>query len=134
MRANGRFAHPTILVTTEWVEANLNDPDIRFVEVAADTAAYHSGHIPGAIIWYRTGNGYVYAGSITQTEPTSGFNLPDLLEQSGISSDTTVVLYGDSDNRLAVDAFHLLKQFGHEDVRVIEGGRRKWLAEVRPLS
>jgi thiosulfate/3-mercaptopyruvate sulfurtransferase len=128
MPANGRLANPEIVVTTEWVEANVNDPDLRLVAIV--TAADHSGHIPGAIVWRWTGDNAIFY-------PAGGpedITLTSLLEVSGIAPETVVVLYGDSDNRLAIEAYHRLKQQGHEDVRLMEGGRQKWLAEARPVT
>lgn len=127
---NNGFAHPEVLVTTEWAEAHLNDPSLRFVEIDVDTAAYDSGHLPGAIGWNWT----------TDTQDTLRRDIPDkatfaaLLGRSGIGNDTTVILYGDNNNWFATYAFWLFKYYGHENVRLIDGGRKKWLAEGRPLT
>jgi len=129
MSSNG-YAQPDVLVTTEWAEAHLNDPSLRFVEVDVDTAAYDTGHVPGAIGWNWT----------TDTQDTVRRDIPDktsfeaLLGRSGIGNDTTVVLYGDNNNWFATYAFWLFKLYGHEEVRLIDGGRQKWLAEERPLT
>ena len=128
--SNNGYAQPQVLVTTEWAEAHLNDPNIRFIEVDVDTAAYDAGHIPGAVGWNWT----------TATQDTLRRDIPDkaafaaLLGRSGIGNDTTVVLYGDNNNWFATYAFWLFKLYGHEDVCLIDGGRKKWLAEERPLT
>jgi thiosulfate/3-mercaptopyruvate sulfurtransferase len=127
--ANG-YAHPETLVETEWVADHLHDQSIRLVEVDVDTTAYETGHIPGAIGWnWRT-----------DTQQRVRRDIPDkaafeeLLGRSGISNDTTVIVYGDNNNWFATYAFWLLKLYGHEDVRVMNGGRKKWLDEDRPLT
>ena len=128
--SSNSYAQPDVLVTTEWAEAHLNDPSLRFVEVDVDTAAYDTGHVPGAIGWNWT----------TDTQDTVRRDIPDktsfeaLLGRSGIGNDTTVVLYGDNNNWFATYAFWLFKLYGHGDVRLIDGGRQKWLAEERPLT
>jgi thiosulfate/3-mercaptopyruvate sulfurtransferase len=106
------YAHPEVLVETEWVAKHLHDPKVRLVEVDMDATAYDSGHIPGAVFW----NGFT---TILQ---------PD----SGIANDTTVVIYGNH-NAIAPIIFWFLKIFGHDDVRVMNGSRKKWLVEERPL-
>jgi thiosulfate/3-mercaptopyruvate sulfurtransferase len=129
MSTNG-YANPNVLVETAWVAEHLNDPGLRLVEVDVDTKAYASGHIPGAVGWnWRT-----------DTQDTLRRNLPGapaleaLLSRSGIGNDTTVILYGDNNNWFAAYAFWLLRYFGHEKSRLINGGRVKWVAENRPLT
>lgn len=106
--SNNGYAQPQVLVTTEWAEAHLNDPNIRFIEVDVDTAAYDAGHIPGAVGWNWT----------TDTQDTLRRDIPDkaafaaLLGRSGIGNDTTVVLYGDNNNWFATYAFWLFKLYG----------------------
>ncbi|MGH8000406.1 MAG: sulfurtransferase [Brasilonema sp.] len=122
------YAHSEILVETEWVAEHLNDPKVRLVEADMDATAYDSGHIPGAVFW----NGFT-----TILQPDFRFNfdkmaLEKLLERSGIANDTTVVIYGNH-NASAPLVFWFLKIFGHDDVRVMNGGRKKWLVEERPL-
>lgn len=124
------YAHPEVLVTTEWLTAHLNDPKIRVIEVDVDTSAYEQGHIPGAISWsWRTDLSDPIRRDIT---PWYQFEL--LLGRSGVTPDTTVVIYGDNNNWFAAWAFWQLKIFGHRDVRLVNGGRKKWLAEEREIT
>lgn len=129
MSTNG-YLHPEVLVTTEWAEAHLSDPTIRFVEVDVDTSAYDTGHIPGAVGWNWQ----------RDTQDTLRRDIPDkaaleaLLSRSGISNDTTIILYGDNNNWFATYAFWLLTMYGHEKLRLMDGGRRKWVEEGRPLT
>lgn len=130
------YAHPESLVSTQWVADHLADPAVRFVEVIwgdADewgTAAYRSGHIPGAAAW----------DFATEVQDPARNDIVDpdgyaaLLARSGISPATTVVVYSGLSNLLATFAFWLLKVYGHRDVRLLDGDRRKWLAEGRLLS
>ncbi|MDX1435864.1 MAG: sulfurtransferase [Anaerolineales bacterium] len=129
MSSNG-YSHSEVLVDTAWAEAHLEDPAVRFVEVDVDTSAYEKGHLPGAVGWNWK----------TDTQDQVKRDIPDrtafeaLLGRSGISSDTTIVVYGDNNNWFATYAFWLLKYYGHEDVRLIDGGRKKWAAEGRLLT
>jgi thiosulfate/3-mercaptopyruvate sulfurtransferase len=124
------YAHPEVLVETAWVAEHLNEPGVRLVEVDVDTKAYDSGHIPGAVGWNWK----------TDTQDTLRRNVPNaqaleaLLSRSGIGNDTTILLYGDNNNWFAAFAYWLLKYFGHEKARLVNGGRVKWLAENRPLT
>jgi thiosulfate/3-mercaptopyruvate sulfurtransferase len=129
LHANG-YAHPEVLVDTHWVANHLNDPMIRLVEVDVDTTAYETGHIQGAIGWnWRTDTQQPVRRDIpSKTE------IEELLGRSGISNTTTVVVYGDNNNWFATYAFWLLKLYGHTDVRVMNGGRKKWVDENRPLT
>ncbi len=124
------YAKPEALVTTEWAAAHLDDPKVRLVEVDVDTAAYDTGHVPGAVGWdWTTDTQDQVRRDIISTAACEA-----LLGRSGISNDTTIVLYGDNNNWFAAYAFWLLKMVGHDDVRLMDGGRTKWLAESRPLS
>jgi thiosulfate/3-mercaptopyruvate sulfurtransferase len=132
MSINGKngYAFDEVLVTTNWVAEHLDDANVRLVEVSVDTEAYNSGHIPGAIGWSWK----------KDTQDTLRRDIPDqadfeaLMSQAGIANETTVVLYGDLDNWFATYAFWLLKLYGHRDVRLLNGGRKKWLAEGRQLT
>ena len=132
MNTNGKngYTYGEVLVTTDWVAARLDDPQVRLVEVSVDTQAYDSGHIPGAIGWSWK----------EDTQDTLRRDIPNpaafgaLMSEAGISNDTTVVLYGDLDNWFATYAFWLLKMYGHDDVRLLNGGRKKWIAEERQLT
>src|SRR5579884_3923888 len=124
------YAHPEVLVETDWLAKKLSDPNIRIVEVDVDTAAYDLGHIPGAIGWaWNTQLCDTVRRDILSKEP-----LEALLSKSGITPHTTIVLYGDSNNWFAAWAFWQLKIYGHRDVRILNGGRKKWIAEGRELS
>jgi thiosulfate/3-mercaptopyruvate sulfurtransferase len=124
------YAHPEVLVTTEWISQHAKDPGLRLVEVDVDTTAYDQGHIDGAISWNW------------QTELQDGLRrdladpqaFEELLGKAGISPDTTIVLYGDNNNWFAAWAFWQLKYYGHDKVLIVNGGRKKWLEEKRPVS
>jgi len=124
------YTHPEVLVETDWVADHLGDPKLRLVEVDVDTTAYDSGHIPGAVGWNWK----------KDTQQTLRRDIPDkagleaLLGRAGISNDTTVIFYGDNNNWFATFAFWLLKLYGHQDARVMNGGRQKWIDEGRPLA
>jgi thiosulfate/3-mercaptopyruvate sulfurtransferase len=119
------YAHPEVLVSTDWVKENLGKPGIKLIEVDVDTKAYEAGHIPGAI------------GFNWQTQLQDGVrrdilgkeDFESLLSSSGVTGSDTVVLYGDNNNWFAAYAFWLFKMYGHKDVRLMNGGRVKWLNE-----
>ncbi|HEY7171553.1 MAG TPA: sulfurtransferase [Vicinamibacterales bacterium] len=121
---------PTVLVTTEWVAQHANDATVRVVEVDVDTTAYEQGHVPNAIAWNWTTE--LCDTIVRDIVPKD--KLETLLGKSGIGNDTTIVLYGDNNNWFAAWAFWQLKIYGHEDVRIMDGGRKKWLGETRELS
>ena len=124
------YKHPEVLVSTDWAAKNLNSPNLRLVEVDVDTTAYEQGHIPGAVGW----NWQTQLQDNIRRDLIDKSALEKLLGASGISSDTTIVLYGDNNNWFAAYAFWQLKYYGHKDVRLINGGRKKWLEEKRPLT
>jgi thiosulfate/3-mercaptopyruvate sulfurtransferase len=127
---SGSYARPDTLVSTSWVADHLNDPKLRFVEVDVDTSAYQQGHIPGAVGWNWT-------TQLCDTQVRDIIPRPQLealLAASGIDNDTTIILYGDNNNWFAAWAFWQLKVYGHADVRIMDGGRKKWLAESRELA
>ena len=125
-----QVAHPESIVETDWVADHMNDEETALVEVDVDTTSYDQGHIPGAIGWNWT----------TQLNDTLNRDIPDqtqmeaLLSSSGITPETTIVLYGDNNNWFATYAFWQLKIYGHGDVRVMNGGRVKWVNEDRALT
>jgi thiosulfate/3-mercaptopyruvate sulfurtransferase len=119
-----------VLVTTDWAADHLNDEGVRFVEVDVDTQAYESGHIPGSVGW----NWKKQLQDQLQRTIASKEDFQQLLRDSGISEDTTIVLYGDNNNWFAAWAYWLLKYYGHKDVRILDGGRKKWEAEDRELT
>jgi len=124
------YKHPEVLVTTEWVAQNLNAPNTRLVEVDVDTTAYDQGHIPGAVGW----NWQTQLQDNIKRDLIDRATLEKLLGESGISNDTTILLYGDNNNWFAAYAFWQLKYFGHQNVKLINGGRKKWLEEKRALT
>jgi len=124
------YAHPEVLVTTQWVADHVNDPKIRLVEVDVDTSAYDQGHVAGAVGW----NWQSQLQDNIRRDLIDKATLEKLLGQSGISNDTTIILYGDNNNWFAAYAFWQLKYYGHKDVRLMNGGRKKWLEEKRPLT
>ena len=124
------YKHPEVLVTTEWVAQNLSASNTRLVEVDVDTSAYDQGHIPGAVGW----NWQTQLQDNVRRDLIDRAALEALLGKSGIGNDTTILLYGDNNNWFSAYAFWQLKYYGHKDVRLINGGRKKWLEEKRPLS
>jgi len=128
--AESGYAHPDVLVSTDWVAEHLDDPNVRIVESDEDVLLYDMGHIPGAINldWHTDLQDQVKRDFLHK----AGFEA--LLGKNGISNDTTVVFYGDRNNWYATYAYWLFKYFGHGDARVMNGGRAKWEAEGRPMS
>jgi len=124
------YAHPEVLVSTQWAADHLNDPKVRLIEVDVDTTAYDQGHIAGASGW----NWQTQLQDNIRRDLIDKTALEKLLGQSGVSNDTTVVLYGDNNNWFAAYAFWQLKYYGHKDVRLMNGGRKKWLEEKRPIT
>jgi thiosulfate/3-mercaptopyruvate sulfurtransferase len=124
------YAHPEVLVSTDWVAEHLNDPNVRVVESDEDVLLYDMGHVPGAINldWHTDLQDQVKRDFLCK----AGFEA--LLGKNGIGNDTTVVFYGDRNNWYATYAYWLFKYFGHRDARVMNGGRAKWEAEGRPMS
>jgi thiosulfate/3-mercaptopyruvate sulfurtransferase len=130
MSQNKGYANPNVLVDADWVEAHLNDPKVRLIEVDVDTTAYNQGHIPGAVgfNWQKELQDQVIRA------PLSKDHLEELLGRAGVSNDTTIVLYGDNNNWFAAWALWVLKYYGHQDVRLLDGGRVKWLADKREIT
>jgi thiosulfate/3-mercaptopyruvate sulfurtransferase len=124
------YAHPDALVSTDWVADHLADPGVRVVEVDVDTNSYDQGHIPGAIGWNWT----TELCDTKVRDIVSKDQLETLMSRSGVGNDTTVVLYGDNNNWFAAWAFWQLKVYGHKNVKIMNGGRKKWLEEGRELS
>jgi thiosulfate/3-mercaptopyruvate sulfurtransferase len=123
-------AVPDVLVPTAWVLQHLSDPNLRVVEVDVDTTAYDQGHVAGSAGWNWTTE--LCDTVIRDIAPKA--KIEALLGASGIDNETTIVLYGDNNNWFAAWAFWQLKIYGHQDVRIMDGGRKKWLAEGRDLS
>ena len=124
------YAHPEMLVDTAWVAAHSSDPNVRLVEVDVDTAAYEEGHIPGAIAWNWT----TELCDTVQRDIIPKDAFEQLMMGSGVSNDTQVILYGDNNNWFAAWALWQMKIYGHQDVRLMNGGRKKWVAEGRELT
>ena len=124
------YAVPGSLVSTDWVAEHGSDANVRLVEVDVDTAAYEQGHIAGAVGW----NWQSQLQQTLQRDVISQEGLEQLLGGAGISNDSTVILYGDNNNWFAAWAFWQLKMYGHQDVKLMNGGRVKWAAENRPLT
>lgn len=128
MSVNG-YAHPAALVSTEWVDQHMNDAGVRLIEVDVDTAAYDAGHLPGAVGWDWKRD--------LQRKPQRDIPTQDeweaLVGGTGIIPTTTVVLYGDNHNWFAAFAYWIFKLYGHQDVRLMNGGRQKWVNEGRSL-
>lgn len=119
-----------VLVTTDWAEQNLNTAGVVFAEVDEDTTAYDGGHIPGAIKldWRNELQDPVRRDFVDR----SGFE--KLLSAKGIGNDDTVVLYGGNNNWFAAYAYWYFKLYGHSDVRLLDGGRKKWELDGRELT
>ena len=119
-----------VLVSADWAQQHLDDPTVRFVEVDVDTTAYQDGHLPGAVGWNWTSQ--LTDGIQRDVAGRSEFSR--LLSLSGIGPDTTIVLYGDNNNWFAAWAYWQLKLYGHRDVRLLDGGRKLWLARELPTT
>ncbi len=124
------YAYPEVLVSTAWVAEHGGDPGLRLVEVDVDTTSYDQAHIPGALGWD-------WQAELCDTVrrdimPKASFER--LMGRAGIGNDTTVILYGDNHNWFAAWALWQLKIYGHQDVRLMNGGRQKWIEEGQQLS
>jgi thiosulfate/3-mercaptopyruvate sulfurtransferase len=117
------YAHPEALVSTQWVAGNLDKPNIKIVEVDVDDEAYGQGHIPGAVSWNWT----TQLNDARQRDILSKEQFETLMSESGINPDDTVILYGDNNNWFAAFALWQMKVNGHNDVRLMDGGRKKWV-------
>jgi len=124
------YANPEVLVETDWLEEHVGDASIRIVEVDEDTAAYEKGHIEGAVGWNWSTDLHAKVGRdyLSQAE------LSDLLSAAGVGEDTTVILYGGNNNWFAAYAYWILKLRGFDAVKLLNGGRKKWELESRPLT
>jgi thiosulfate/3-mercaptopyruvate sulfurtransferase len=124
------YAHPEVLVSTEWVAQHLQDPKVRLIESNEDLLLYDTGHIPGAVKvdWTNDLNDPLVRDYVDHER------LQRLLRSKGINKDTTIVFYGDKNNWWATYAFWVLKLFGIEQVRLMDGGRLRWIDEGRPLT
>jgi len=118
------------LVTTDWLEKNLNNPKLRLIEVSVDTGVYERGHIQGAVNfkWHTD------LVDPVKRDIASKENFEKLLRQAGISNDSTIVIYGDSNNWFAAWGAWVFDVYGVKNVKLLDGGRKKWEAEKRPLT
>jgi thiosulfate/3-mercaptopyruvate sulfurtransferase len=123
------MSRETSLVTADWVAQNLNNPSVVLVEVDEDTTLYDQGHIEGAITFHWRND--LQDGLIRDLISKEKFEA--LLSKSGISNETTVVLYGGNNNWFATYAFWYFKVYGHADVRLLDGGRKRWELDARPF-
>jgi thiosulfate/3-mercaptopyruvate sulfurtransferase len=123
------YVHPEHLVETQWVADHLNDPKVRIIESDEDLLLYRAGHIPGAVQvdWFSTLQHPVRRDFLTKEK------FEQVASSLGISNDTTVVFYGDKSNWFACYALWLFQYYGHQNVRIMNGGRLKWEQEKRPL-
>jgi thiosulfate/3-mercaptopyruvate sulfurtransferase len=119
------YANPEVLVSTDWVKEHLGDPNVKLVEIDVDTQAYGAGHVPGAVAFDWT----TQLQDQLRRDIVSKEEFERLMGEAGISPDDTVVVYGDNNNWFAAYGFWLMKLYGHEDVRLMNGGRVKWLNE-----
>ncbi|MFQ6324851.1 MULTISPECIES: sulfurtransferase [unclassified Nocardia] len=124
------MARSDVLVSVDWAEENLNAPGVVFVEVDEDTSAYDGGHIEGAVRldWKKDLQDQVRRDFVNQEQ------FSDLLSARGIANDDEVVLYGGNNNWFAAYAYWYFKLYGHNNVKLLDGGRKKWELEGRPLS
>ncbi len=125
-----QYAHPDRLVSTDWLAEHLGEPGVVVVESDEDVLLYETGHIPGAvkIDWHTDLN------DPDTRDYIDGKGFAQLLGGKGIARDTTIVVYGDKNNWWAAYAAWVFTLFGHEDVRLLDGGRGKWIAEGREVT
>ena len=124
------YAHPETLVSTDWVAEHESDPNVRVAEVDVDTKAYEEGHVPGAIGWAWN----TQLCDTVRRDILSKEQFEELMSASGVKPETTLIIYGDNNNWFAAWALWQAKIYGHRDVRLMNGGRKKWLSEGRELS
>ena len=123
------YANPGALVSSDWLAAHLDDPDLRILDVDEDTEAYHRGHIPGALgVHWR-----LDLQAPVNRDFVSPQGFAALMDRLGIASDTRVILYGGNKNWFAAYAYWYFRYYGHLAVQLLDGGRRKWELEGRPL-
>ncbi len=123
------YAHPEYLVETQWVADHLNDPKVRIIESDEDPLLYRAGHVPGAVQvdWFSTLQHPLRRDFLSKEK------FEEVTSHLGITNDTTVVFYGDKSNWFACYALWLFQYYGHQNVRIMNGGRLKWEQEKRPL-
>ncbi|MEX2238096.1 MAG: sulfurtransferase [Dehalococcoidia bacterium] len=124
------YANPNALVETDWAADHLDDPKVRLIEVDVDVNAYSEGHVKGASAWNWTSQ----LQDQVRRDVASKDELQQLLRKAGVNSDSTLILYGDNNNWFAAYAYWLLKMHGLENVKLMNGGRKKWLDEGRETT
>ena len=125
------YAHPEVLVSTDWLRKNLETPNVRVVEIDVDPKLYAAGHIPNAVGWDWT----TQLNDQVRRDIVSKEGFEKLNSEAGIKNSDTVIIYGDASNWFAAYGFWLYKIYGHKDVRLLNGGRALWLnAEGAPLT
>jgi len=124
------YVHPEVLVETSWVAEHLNDPSIRLIEADEDVLLYEVGHLPGAVKldWHVDVQDPLARDFVDQQD------FEKLMSRWGISNDTTIVLYGDKNNWYAAYSFWLFTMFGHQNLKIMNGGRQKWEAEGQAFT
>jgi thiosulfate/3-mercaptopyruvate sulfurtransferase len=123
------MAPSDVLVSAQWAQDNLDTPNVVFVEVDEDTDAYATGHVPGAVkLDWKTDLQDAVKRDFVDAQQFS-----KLLSERGIGNDDTVILYGGNNNWFAAYAYWYFKLYGHQDVRLLDGGRKKWELDDRPL-
>ena len=130
MSVGAGYAHPEVIVETDWVETMLDEPTVRFIEADEDVLLYELGHIPGALKldWHRDVQNRLERDFIDQQ------SFARLMSRWGITNDTTIVFYGDKCNWYACYAFWLFSMYGHQKLKLLNGGRAKWEAEQRRMT
>jgi thiosulfate/3-mercaptopyruvate sulfurtransferase len=124
------YANPAALVSTQWVADHLNDPNVRLIEVDVDTSAYDQGHIQGAV----GVNWTTQLGDPIRRDIPSSQAWAQLLGEAGAAPDTRIIFYGDNNNWFAAFAYWVSKIYGHQNAALMNGGRKKWELENRPLT
>ncbi len=130
MSATSGYAHPEMLVETDWVAQHLNDSNIRLIEADEDVLLYEIGHLPGAVKldWHVDVQDPIVRDFVSQQD------FEQLMSRWGISNDTLIVLYGDRNNWYACYSFWLFTMYGHRNLKIMNGGRSKWESEQRPMT
>jgi thiosulfate/3-mercaptopyruvate sulfurtransferase len=124
------YANQDVLVETDWLEGKIDDPNIRIVEVDEDTQAYEKGHIPNALGWNWNTDLHAPVGR----DYVDQEGLSKLFQKAGIGPDTTLILYGGNNNWFAAYAYWLLRYLGYGNVKLLNGGRKKWELESRQMT
>jgi thiosulfate/3-mercaptopyruvate sulfurtransferase len=119
-----------VLVSTQWVADHLNDSNVKLIEVDVDTTQYDEGHAPGAVSFNWTSQ----LQDQVRRDIASKEQIEQLLSEAGVNNDDTVILYGDNNNWFAAYAYWLLEMYGHKNLKLMDGGRKKWVEEGRPST